>query len=135
MIDFNLLCTWKNKFLGTYLEGILRTPCDRIFHSIYIVRTFCCQLPAREIWGFLPSTWSCLLILWLEICVLNDKFCFPGIVKVKLPVKFYLYSFEWFCLQLSDTKCFSSPVQGIGIEDLQLLLFVIFKSETKKNTI
>ena len=34
------------------------------------------QLTSRQIWDFLPSYWISFLILWLEICVPNDKFGF-----------------------------------------------------------
>ena len=100
--SFKILC---NKFLGTSLERLFWTP-NRISHRIYIVRTFCSWLPAR-------SRIFCLLVevvYWP--CGL--KFVYPTknlafleiIVKVKLPVKFCLHSFEWFCLQISDAKYF-----------------------------
>ena len=60
------------------------------------------QSTSCQIWDFLSSCWGCLLILCLEIYVPNDKFVFWGhICKVKLPTKFCLNSFEWFCLQIS----------------------------------
>ena len=30
--------------------------------------------------GFLPFYWGCLLTLWLEICVFNNKFGFSGVI-------------------------------------------------------
>ena len=67
--------------------------------------------------NFLPDQvaeavyWSCGLKLVYPMINL----AFLGIiVKVKLPAKFSLHSFEWFCLQISsDAKYFSSLAQGI----------------------
>ena len=54
--------------------------------------------------NFLPDLgFSTFLIklfpaLWFEICVPNDKFGSEYNCLVKLPTKFSLHSFEWFCL-------------------------------------
>ena len=84
-------------------EGLFRTPSDRIFHRIHIVRTSCSQLPARSgIFYFFHAVvyWLC----GLKFMYPTMKLAFLGI-KVKLPAKFCLHSFEWFCLQISsDTK-------------------------------
>ena len=75
-----------------------------ISHCIHIVRVSCSQLPARSgIFCLLVEVvyWPCGL-----------KFVYPMInwaflrIVVKLPAKFYLYSFEWFCLQISGAKYF-----------------------------
>ena len=55
------------------------------------------------------------------------------IVKVKLRAKFYLHSFEWFCLQISkEAKYFSSFAQDVVIKDLHLLLYPFLNSKKKK---
>ena len=95
----------KDQVLGRSSEGLFRTP-DRISHRIHIVGTSCNQL---VIWDFLPACWGCLLTPFTEICVPNDKLDFSGDnYQIKLPAKFCLHSFEWFCLQISsNTKYFS----------------------------
>ena len=60
-----------------------------------------------QILDFLPSCWFCLLTLWPEIWVPNDKFAFLQLIfKLKLSGKFCLHRFEWFCLLINDTKYF-----------------------------
>ena len=98
-------------FSGSFWQSLSPPP-----HCPDILLSTSCQ-----IWNFLPSYflgggyWPCSL-----------KFVYPMInlpllwiiVKVKLPVKFCLLSFDWFCLQIScDAKYFSSLVQGIVIKD------------------
>ena len=106
----------KDQFLKTSLERLLRTPSDRISHRIHIISTSCCQLSAKSgIFCFLLEVvyWPC-----------SKKFVYPTInlvflgiiLKVKLLAKFWLYSFEWFCLQIrSDAKYFfllSKPLRS-----------------------
>ena len=98
-------CTWKTKLLGTFLEGLFRAPSNRISHCIHIVRTSYSQLHARSrIFYLLVEVvyWPC----GLKFVYTTINFAFLGIiVKVKLSAKFFLHSFEWFCLQISsDTK-------------------------------
>ena len=89
------------------LEGLFRTPPERISHCIHIVKTSCSQLPAR-------SGIFCLLVEILYWpCGLKSVYPMINlafmriIVKVKLSVKFCLHGFEWFCLQISsDAKYF-----------------------------
>ena len=92
-----LYSTWKTKFLGTSSEGLFGPPSVRISHCIQIVRTSCSQLPAR-------SVIFCLLVeavYWP--CGL--KFGFSGDnCADKLPAKFCLHNFEWFCLQKIVTQ-------------------------------
>ena len=83
-------------------EGVFWTPSDRISHHIHIVRTSFSWLPAR-------SGIFCLLVevvYWtsgLKFVPPMINLAFLGIiVKVRLPVKFCLHSFEWFCLQISS---------------------------------
>ena len=83
-------------FSGSFQQNLSPHPhCQDIWQS-----TSC------QIWDFLPSCWDYLLTRWLEICVSNGKFGFLRIiVKVKLPAKFCLHSFQWFCVYISsDTK-------------------------------
>ena len=61
-----------NIFGGTFSDSLrqnisLHPHCQEILHS-----TSC------QTWDFLSSDWGFLLILWLEICVPNDKFGFSG---------------------------------------------------------
>ena len=80
------------------------TPHDRISHCIHIVRTTCSQLPAR-------SGVFCLLVD-IVYGPSGLKFVHPTInlaflriiVNVKLPAKFRLHSFEWFCLQIINDE-------------------------------
>ena len=96
--------TWKTRFLETSLEGLFWTPSNRISYCTNIVKTSCSQLPAR--FGIF-----CLLveiIYWpcsLKFVYPMINLAFLGIiVKVKLTAKFCYPRFEWFCLQISDTK-------------------------------
>ena len=103
---------------GHLLKDFFQTPSDRISQGFHIVRTYCSQLPAR-------SGIFCLLveiIYWpceLKFLYPTIDFALNGIsVKVKLPAKFFLHGFEWFCIQMdSDAKYVPSLVQGIDIED------------------
>ena len=92
------------------------------------------QSTSCQIWSFLPPCWDCLLTLWLEICAPNNKFGFSGDkCQVKLPIKFCLHGFEWFCLQMnSDTKYFSPYPRYC---DQGLIVFIIYYSQiwNKKN--
>ena len=79
-------CTWKTMFFGTSSEILFRT-------LSHIFRTPSSQLPAR----------SGIFCLLLKVVYLSRdlKFGYPAInltflgiiIKVKLPVKFYLHSF------------------------------------------
>ena len=96
----------KTKFLSTFFEGLFRTPPDRTSHCIHIVKTSCCQLPAR-------FETFCLLV---EVVYwpYELKFVYPTInlallgiiIKVKLLAKFCLHRIEWFCPQISGAKHF-----------------------------
>ena len=62
----------RNIFRGAFSDFFKQNlspypPCQDILQS-----TSCL------IWDFLPFCWSCLLTLWLKICVPNDKFGFSG---------------------------------------------------------
>ena len=89
----------------------------RISHPVHIVRTSWSQLPARTGIFYLLAK----IVYWSW----NLKFVYPTInlafggIIVKHPAKFCLHGFEWFRLQISsDTKYFSSFVQGIEIKYL-----------------
>ena len=106
-----LRSTWKTKFLGTSSEGCFRTLSDRISHRFHIVRTSCSQLPGKSgiIYFFVEVVyWLC----GLKFVYSMINLAFLGIiVKLKLPAKFCLHSFEWFCLKKSsDAKYFSSLI-------------------------
>ena len=89
-----------------HLLRLFRTPSDRNSHSIHIVRTSCGQL-------FVRSGIFCLLVVYwlcgLKFVYLAITLAFGGIiVKIKLPAKCCLNSFEGICLHISsDTKYFS----------------------------
>ena len=116
LTDFILQCTWKTKFLGTSSERPFWISSDRISHHIHIVSTSWSQLAAR-------SVIFCLLVevfYWpcgLKLVYWTINVAFQAIiVKVKLPAKFGLHSFKWFCPQISsDAKYFSYLVQGIDV--------------------
>ena len=95
-------CKWKTKFLAKSLERLFWSPSVRISHPIHIVWTFCSPLAVR-------SRIFCLLgeVVYrpcgYKFVYPMMNFTFLGItVNVKLPVKFCLHSFEWFCLQISS---------------------------------
>ena len=115
--DFIQQCTWESKFWGTSLEGLLglllteslTTPTLSGYPAVNF-------LPGL---GFSAFLLSCLLTLWPEICVPNDKFGFSwDNCSVKLPAKFCLLNFEWFRHGISsDAMYFFSLVLGIVIGD------------------
>ena len=92
---------WRPSSWECLRRGHFWTPSDIISHCIYIVRTSCCQFPAR-------SGIFCLLVEVYKPCDL--KFVYPTvnlafmgiIVKVKLPAKFCRHSFKWFSFQRSS---------------------------------
>ena len=90
LIDFILQCVWKTKFLGTSSEGLFL---DSFWQNL-LPHPHCqeiLQSTPYQIWDFLLSCWGCLLTLWLEICVPNNKFGFSGDnCYIKLPAKFCL---------------------------------------------
>ena len=108
LIDLIWQSTWKTKLLRTSSEWHFQTPSHRISHHIHIVRTSCRQLSARYgiFWILVQVVyWLCdlkFLYQMVNLAILGI------IVKGKLPTKFWLHSFEWFCLQVrNDTKCIS----------------------------
>ena len=100
LIDFILLSLWKTKFWGMSLEGLFQTS-DSITHRTHIVRTSCRQLLTRS--GiFCPLVDVVYWLCGLKFVYPKINLAFLGIiVEVKLPAKFYLHSFEWFCLQIN----------------------------------
>ena len=67
----------KDQVLGNVFKG---TFSDSFWHNLSL-HPHCrviSQSTSFQIWNFLPSCWGCLLTLWLEICVPNDKFGFSG---------------------------------------------------------
>ena len=124
----------KDQVLGNDFEGTFSDS----FRQNLSLNPHCqdsLQSTSCPIWDFLPSFWGCLRSLWFEICVPNDKFGFSRII-VKLPVKFCSRSFEWLCLQIrSDTKYFSSLIQGLMWSRINICYSILFSNlKQKKNT-
>ena len=96
----------STKFLGTSSEGFFPTPFYRISHRIHIIRNIF-QLTSYQISDV-------LLLFEVVYWLCSLKFVYPTInlffrgdnSEIKLPANFCLYSFELFCLQISDAKYF-----------------------------
>ena len=115
-----------NVFGWTFLDSFRQN----LSASTFFSSTFC------QIWDFLPSCWGCLLTCGLKFVYPLIKLTFLAIiVKVKLPAKLCLHSFEWFCLEMNKAKYFFSLVQGIvsKINCCNIILF--FKYGIKKEHI
>ena len=104
-----------------------------ISNHIYTVMTSCSQLPVRS--GFFcfhveVGHWPC----GLKFVYPMINLAFLGIiVKIKLPAKFCLHSFEWFCLQISsDARYFFSPSKALWsrINSCYSILFSNLKQKT-----
>ena len=100
MIDVIWLCTWKTKFMEMTPRRLFRVPSNGISHRIHIVKISCSQLPARSgIFCLLVEVcyWACglrFVYTTINLAILGI------IVKVKLPAKYCLHSFEWFSFQI-----------------------------------
>ena len=57
-----------NVFGETFSDSFRHNLSPNPHHQDILLSTSC------QIWDFLPSSWGCLLTLWLEICVPNYKF-------------------------------------------------------------
>ena len=91
-------------FRRTSSKRLSWTPSDRISHCIQTLRTSYSQLLARSgIFCLLVEVvyWPCGLKF---VCPTINLTFLGIIVKVKLPAKFCLHCFEWFCLQISNAK-------------------------------
>ena len=93
-----------NVFGGTFSDFLRQSRSPHLHCQDIWLSTSC------QIWNFLLSCWSCLLSSGLKFVFLTKNLTFLEIiVKPKLPAKFCLHSFEWFCLQISsDPKVFLS---------------------------
>ena len=116
---------------------------DSIWVQLKILKILCndaCERPSswEHLWRYFSDSWqnlsshphcrdilrstSCLVevVYWpcgLKLVYPIINLAFLGKI-VKVPVKFCLHNFEWFCLQIStETKYFSSLVQSIVIGD------------------
>ena len=107
----------------------------RIFHRIHIVRTSCSQFPARSgiFWLFVEVVYlSCDLKFVYQIINL----AFLGIIiKVNLPAKFCLPSFEWYYLHISsDAKYFFLSCPRYCDWGLIVVIVYYFQIWSKKRT-
>ena len=94
------------------------------------------QSTSYQIRNFLPSCWCCLLTLWLEICVHNNKFGFSGNNCYKLMVKLCWHSFKWFCPQISsEAKYFFLSCPRHSDRGLIVIIIYYFQNWNKEHNI